>query len=69
MIKTVLLFKNFDWFETIGILIAIFVASFISSLFRHLYQKLIEFFHKNGVPLEIRTPDPLIKSQMLYLLS
>ena len=24
---------------------------------------------KNGAPLEIRTPDPLIKSQMLYRLS
>ena len=32
MIKIVFLFKNFDWFETIGILIAIFVASFISSI-------------------------------------
>ena len=25
--------------------------------------------HKNGVSLEIRTPDPLIKSQVLYRLS
>lgn len=32
MIKVVFLFKNFDWFETIGILIAIFVASFISTI-------------------------------------
>jgi len=32
MIKTVFLFRNFDWFETIGILIAIFVASFISTI-------------------------------------
>ncbi len=32
MIKVIFLFKNFDWFETIGILIAIFVASFISSI-------------------------------------
>lgn len=32
MIKVVFLFKNFDWFETIGILIAIFVASFISTV-------------------------------------
>jgi len=31
-IKTIFLFRNFDWFETIGILIAIFVASFISSI-------------------------------------
>ena len=32
MIKIIFLFKHFDWFETIGILIAIFAASFISSL-------------------------------------
>lgn len=31
-IKVVVLFKNFDWYETIGILIAIFLASFISSI-------------------------------------
>ncbi len=31
-VKVVVLFKNFDWFETIGILIAIFLASFISSI-------------------------------------
>ena len=31
-IKTVFLFKDFDWYETIGILIAIFLASFISTI-------------------------------------
>ena len=31
-IKTIVLFRNFDWFETIGIVIAIFLASFISSI-------------------------------------
>ena len=31
-LKIVLLFKSFDWYETIGILIAIFLASFISTL-------------------------------------
>lgn len=31
-IKVVVLFEYFDWFETIGILIAIFLASFISSI-------------------------------------
>lgn len=30
--KTIVLFKNFDWYETIGILIAIFLASFISTI-------------------------------------
>ena len=31
-IKVVFLFKSFDWFETLGILIAVFLASFISSI-------------------------------------
>ena len=31
-IKTLFLFKDFDWYETIGIVIAIFLASFISSI-------------------------------------
>lgn len=31
-IKTVFLFRDFNWFETIGILIAIFLASFISTI-------------------------------------
>ncbi len=32
MIKIVFLFKDFDWFETIGILIAVFLATFISTI-------------------------------------
>ena len=31
-VKTVFLFKDFDWFETLGIMIAIFMASFISTI-------------------------------------
>ncbi|MBO5096041.1 MAG: calcium-translocating P-type ATPase, PMCA-type [Bacilli bacterium] len=31
-VKTLFLFKDFDWYETIGILIAILLASFISSI-------------------------------------
>lgn len=31
-VKTIFLFQDFDWFETLGIVIAIFVASFISSI-------------------------------------
>ena len=31
-IKVVFLFKDFDWFETLGIVIAIFLASFISTI-------------------------------------
>ena len=31
-IKTVFLISNFDWYETVGIVIAIFIASFISTI-------------------------------------
>ncbi|MFV0250227.1 MAG: calcium-translocating P-type ATPase, PMCA-type [Bacilli bacterium] len=31
-IKTVFLIKNFDWYETVGIVIAIFISSFISTI-------------------------------------
>lgn len=31
-VKTIFLFQDFDWFETLGIVIAIFIASFISSI-------------------------------------
>ena len=31
-IKTIFLFHDFDWFETIGIVVAILVASLISSI-------------------------------------
>ena len=31
-VKTVFLFHDFDWFETIGIVIAIFIASLISTI-------------------------------------
>ena len=31
-IKIVFLFKDFDWFETIGILIAVFLSTFISTI-------------------------------------
>ena len=31
-IKTIFLIKDFDWYETVGIVIAIFIASFVSSI-------------------------------------
>lgn len=41
-IKTIFLFKDFDWFETLGIVIAIFVASFISSVSEYGSEKAFE---------------------------
>ena len=31
-IKTIFLIKDFDWYETVGIVIAIFIASFVSTI-------------------------------------
>ena len=41
-IKTIFLFKNFDWFETLGIVIAIFLASFISTISEYGSEKAFE---------------------------
>ena len=41
-IKTLFLFQNFDWYETIGIVIAIFLASFISTLSEYGSEKTFE---------------------------
>ena len=41
-IKTVFLIKDFDWYETVGIVIAIFIASFISSISEYGSQKAFE---------------------------
>ena len=60
-IKVVVLFRDFDWYETLGILIAIFLASFISSIseygseqaFNHLqsdsFSSLVKVKRKDGV--------------------
>ena len=41
-VKTVFLFKSFDWFETIGIVIAIALASFISTISEYGSEKAFE---------------------------
>ncbi len=41
-IKTVFLFQDFDWFETLGILIAIFLSSFISTISEYGSEKAFE---------------------------
>ena len=41
-IKTIFLFKNFDWYETIGIVIAIMLASFISTISEYGSEKAFE---------------------------
>lgn len=41
-VKTIFLFKNFDWYETIGIVISILLASFISSISEYGSEKAFE---------------------------
>lgn len=63
-IKVIVLFRNFDWYETIGILIAILLASFISSIseygseqaFNRLQEessKTMTRVKRNGIIIEI----------------
>ena len=72
MIKIVFLFKDFDYFETLGILIAIFLASFISTIseygseaaFRRLQEessKILVKVLRNGKIKEIPIEEVVVK--------
>ncbi len=78
-IKIFFLFRDFDWFETLGILIAIFLASFISSISEYgsekAFSKLQEQSSKlkckvkrNGKLKEILS-DEVVKGDLLVLQS
>jgi len=53
-VKVVILFKNFDWFETIGILIAIFMASFISTISEYGSEKAFERLQSEAAKLKVK---------------
>ncbi len=53
-IKTIFLFKDFDWFETIGIVIAIFVASFISTISEYGSEKAFEKLQEESARIKCR---------------
>lgn len=53
-IKMIFLLKNFDWFETIGIVIAIFVASFISSVSEYGSEKAFARLQEESLRLKCR---------------
>ena len=70
-IKTVFLFKSFDWYETIGIVIAILLASFISTISEYgseqAFEKLQEEVSKvsckvirNGKKIEIPVSEVVV---------
>ncbi len=53
-IKTIFLFQNFDWFETIGIVIAIFVASFISTISEYGSEKAFQKLQEESSKIKCR---------------
>lgn len=53
-VKVVILFKNFDWFETIGILIAIFLASFISSISEYGSERAFERLSEESKKIKVK---------------
>ena len=75
-IKVVFLFKDFDWFETLGILIAIFVASFISTIseygsekaFNKLQEESSNMVKRNRKITEISVDD-VVKDDIVVLQS
>ena len=53
-VKVVILFQNFDWFETIGILIAIFLASFISSISEYGSEAAFEKLGEEAAKIKVK---------------
>ena len=53
-IKTVFLFKNFDWFETIGIVLAIFFASFVSTISEYGSEKAFEKLQEEASSIKVK---------------
>lgn len=53
-VKVVILFKSFDWFETIGILVAIFLASFISSISEYGSEAAFERLGEDAAKIKVK---------------
>lgn len=53
-VKIVILFKSFDWFETLGILIAIFLASFISSISEYGSEAAFERLGEEAAKIKVK---------------
>ncbi len=53
-IKIVFLFRDFDWFETLGILIAIFLASFISTISEYGSEKAFKRLQEESSKIKCR---------------
>ncbi len=53
-IKIVFLFRNFNWFETLGILIAIFLSSFISTISEYGSEKAFSKLQEESLKLKCK---------------
>lgn len=53
-IKTVFLIKDFDWYETVGIVIAIFIASFVSSISEYGSEKAFSKLQEEYLKIKCR---------------
>ncbi|MDD4283198.1 MAG: HAD-IC family P-type ATPase, partial [Bacilli bacterium] len=53
-IKTIFLLKDFDWYETVGIVIAIFLASFISSISEYGSEKAFDKLQSEASKIKCR---------------
>ena len=53
-VKIVFLFKEFDWFETLGIFIAIFLASFISTISEYGSEKAFKRLQEESSNIEVK---------------
>ena len=53
-VKIIFFFRDFDWFETLGILIAIFIASFISTISEFGSEKAFEKLQEESMKLKCR---------------
>lgn len=64
-IKTVFLFKSFDWFETIGIVVAIALASFISTISEYGSEKAFEKLQEEASKIKCRVKRDKKKKEIL----
>ena len=53
-VKTIFLFKDFNWYETVGIVIAIFLASFISTISEYGSEKAFEKLEEDASKIKCK---------------
>ena len=65
-VKIVFLFRDFDWFETLGILIAIFLASFISSISEYGSEKAFKRLQEesSNIDVKVKRNGKLVKTNI-----